>query len=71
MNILDMVRERIALHEIEAVEDAVRDCIVVTALAMLEAGVEKEKIKELMQKHYNLRPSEVDFFIEEAEKSKE
>ena len=69
MGILEIIRERVAQHEDEAVAVAVQECIKVAALAMLEAGVEKDKIKDLLQKHWDLRSSEADFFICEAEKS--
>lgn len=50
-----------------AVFEATGDNILKTASAMLEAKIKKEKIKELLIKYWNLRPSDVDFFIEKAE----
>ena len=41
--------------------------ILKAASAMLEAKVEREKIKELLIKYWNLRPSDADFFLDKAE----
>lgn len=50
-----------------AVFEATEDNILKTASAMLEAKIKKEKIKELLIKYWDLRPSDADFFIEKAE----
>lgn len=50
-----------------AVFEATGDNILKTASAMLEAKIKKEKIKELLIKYWDLRPSDADFFIEKAE----
>ncbi|MEG1727445.1 MAG: hypothetical protein RR321_05990 [Acidaminococcaceae bacterium] len=50
-----------------AVFEATGDNILKTASAMLEAKIKKEKIKELLIKYWDLRPSYADFFIEKAE----
>lgn len=34
--------------------------------ALLEANIEKETIKKLLIKYWDLRPSDADFFIEKA-----
>ena len=51
----------------DAVFEAIGDCIRKATSAMMEAQVEKGKIKDLLIKHWNLRPSEADFFIQESE----
>ncbi len=54
-----------------AVFEATGDNILRAASAMLEAKIGKEKIKELLVKHWDLRPSDADFFIREAEDNQE
>ena len=51
----------------EAVENRKTQDILKAAIAMIEAKVKKEKISELLVKHWNLRPSEADSFIRKAE----
>ena len=43
------------------------DDILKAAMAMLEAKVKKDRIKDLLIKYWNLRPSEAEGFIREAE----
>lgn len=43
--------------------------IVKAVSAMLEAGIKEEKIKELLIKHWNLRPSKATYFLQKANKA--
>ncbi|MDY4610323.1 MAG: hypothetical protein SPD11_06900 [Sphaerochaetaceae bacterium] len=50
-----------------AVFENTGDNILKAASAMLEAKVKKDKVKELLIKYWDIRPSDADFFIEKAE----
>lgn len=54
----------------EAVEKVISEDIVKSACAMLEAKVKEEKIKSLLIKYWDLRPSDADYFIECAKLEK-
>ena len=41
------------------------------AIAMVEAEIDKAKIKQLLIKHWDMRPSEADYFIQRAEEDME
>ena len=47
------------------------DNILRAASAMLEAKVKKDKVKELLMKHWDICPSDADFFIKKAEEKQE
>ena len=38
-----------------------------TATAMIDAEIDKAKIKELLIRYWDMRPSEADYFIQRAE----
>lgn len=65
------IRNRIQADQQEVIEEAVlseRICsIEKVTLALLEANVPKDQIIALLQKHWDLRRSEANQFIEEAE----
>ena len=65
------IRDRIQTDQREVIEEAVlseRICSIEKAtLALLEAGVPKDQIIALLQKYWDLRRSEANQFIEEAE----
>lgn len=65
------IRNRIQADQQEVIEEAVlseRICSIEKAtLALLEANVPKDQIIALLQKHWDLRRSEANQFIEEAE----
>ena len=65
------IRNRIQADQQEVIEEAVlseRICSIEKAtLALLEANVPKDQIIVLLQKHWDLRRSEANQFIEEAE----
>lgn len=42
--------------------------ITLAAAAMIEAEVSKEKIKELLIKYWDMRPSDAEYFIQKASK---
>ena len=42
-----------------------------TAMAMIEAEIDKDKIKNLLIKYWDLRPSEANRFIQRAEEDME
>lgn len=42
--------------------------IALAAAAMIEAEVSKEKIKELLIKYWDMRPSDAEYFIQKASK---
>ncbi len=51
----------------EAIFESTGKNILKAASAMLEANVEREKVKELLINYRNLRPSDVDFFLDKVE----
>lgn len=51
----------------DSVFESTGDNILKAASAMLEANVQKDKIKGLLIKYWDLRPSDAEFFIEKAE----
>jgi len=65
------IRDRIQAEQQEVIEEAVlseRICSIEKAtLALLEASVPRDQIVALLQKHWDLRRSEANKFIEEAE----
>ena len=65
------IRNRIQADQQEVIEEGVlseRICSIEKAtLALLEANVPKDQIIALLQKHWDLRRSEANQFIEEAE----
>ena len=65
------IRSRIQKEQQEIIEEAVfneRICSIQKAtLALLEAGASKDQIVALLQKYWDLRRSEANRFIEEAE----
>ena len=65
------IRDRIQAEQQEVIGEAVlseRICSIEKAtLALLEANVPKDQIIALLQKHWDLRRSEANQFIEEAE----
>ncbi len=52
-----------------AVFEATCDDILKATSAMFEAKVGKVKVKELLIKFWDLRPSEADYYIEKAEEN--
>lgn len=50
----------------EEVAIAQEECIVKAAAAFLEAKVKEDKIKELISKYWDLRPSDAALFIQDA-----
>ena len=65
------IRDRIQADQQEVIEEAVlseRICSIEKAtLALHEAGVPKDQIIALLQKHWDLRRSEANKFVEETE----
>jgi ATP-dependent Zn protease len=62
-------RNRAARQEMidEEVYKVIGEDIAKAASAMLEAKVEKEQIKELLIKYWDLRPSDATYFLDKAE----
>ena len=50
----------------EAIFESTGKNILKAASAMLEANVEREKVKELLINYRNLRPSDADFFLDKV-----
>lgn len=50
----------------EAVFKAQEDDIIKATAAMMEANIEDEKISALLLKYWNLRPSEVTYFLDKS-----
>lgn len=50
----------------EAVAIALEEYIVKAAAALLEAKVKEDKIKELLSKYWDLRPSDAALFLQKA-----
>ena len=62
------LRERIIANQQAKLDDAAYnerlDNIGKATTALLEAGIDEERTKALLQKHWDLRPSEVQEFID-------
>ena len=50
----------------DAIFESTGDNILKAASAMLEAKIQNDKIKELLVKYWDLRPSDAEFFVEKA-----
>lgn len=72
-NLLKMFQALNRERKQEWIDDAVayeRELNIEKAVhAMLEASIKEEKIKELLIKHWNLRPSEATYFLQESNKA--
>ncbi len=54
----EMIDEKVAIAQ--------EECIVKAAAALLETKVKEDKIKELLSKYWDLRPSDAALFLQRA-----